>query len=151
MTTSPRHLWIVAAVLLTTLSAACGGGAEEAVTPVAGSPALAAEVVLDFSVSEWAVTGPAVSSSGQHRFDVTNEGTLAHEFVIVRTDAELDGLPVEAGRVAESSLDVLGEVEEFPAAESRSASFFLVPGRYLLICNIPGHYEAGMRAELVVD
>ena len=119
------------------------------VTPATGEPA-SDEIALDFVLSDFAIDGPASVDAGLLRFNVKNEGAAIHELVIVRTDAEPDALPVESGIVVESDLDVIGEIEEFPGGESRSSSFQLDAGRYLLICNVPGHYSLGMVAELTV-
>jgi uncharacterized cupredoxin-like copper-binding protein len=45
---------------------------------------------------------------------------------------------------------VLGETKELPPNASEQLTVNLAPGTYLLICNIPGHYAAGMATPLSV-
>jgi uncharacterized cupredoxin-like copper-binding protein len=81
-----------------------------------------------------------------------NDGMLDHEFVLVDSEGlyEVDQLPlVEGGTVDVDSLTVLGEVEPFPPGETRTATAELAPdSRYIAFCNVPGHYQAGVRAEI---
>jgi hypothetical protein len=66
------------------------------------------------------------------------------------SDATPSALPVVDGLVPESDVDFRGEMEQFPAGSIRTGTFRLEAGRYLLICNIPQHYQQGMVAEFVV-
>lgn len=153
---------IVLAFGLLAAAVACGGdsaddddatAAAPDATSTASDPATEAEsdeVELDFVLSDFAIEGPESVEAGLIRFNVFNEGAVIHELVIVRTDTAADALPVESGLAVEADLDVIGEVEEVPGGESRSATFQLDAGRYLLICNVPGHYQLGMVGELIV-
>lgn len=134
---------------------AAGTPTETATATGAGTPAAggggaggAVEVIL----TEFAVEpDPAVVSPGEVTFQAVNEGAIPHELVIIQTDEQADSLPVEAGVVQEDQLDVVGEIEEFPAGETESGTFDLEPGPYVLICNIPTHYELGMFAPFSVE
>ena len=44
----------------------------------------------------------------------------------------------------EASGTVIGKIDEMSSGESASATFDLSPGKYVLICNISGHYKSGM-------
>ncbi len=48
---------------------------------------------------------------------------------------------------------VIGKIEqsELGSGESASATFDLSPGKYVLICNIAGHYKDGMYAGFTVN
>ena len=89
---------------------------------------------------------------------VTNVGVIAHELVV---------LPLPAGqRVGERQAGSDGKVDETGSAGEVSAScaqgagdglrpgsagwatLTLPAGRYELLCNLPGHYKAGMYTEL---
>lgn len=110
------------------------------------------ETTVAVTLSEWAVEPDASSvPAGEVKFSVSNEGTIPHELVIIRSEADPEALPVEGGIVPEDEVDVVGEVEEFPAGETDSGSFNLGAGNYLLICNIPAHYEQGMRVALTIE
>ncbi|MDA0352483.1 MAG: hypothetical protein O3A10_09785 [Chloroflexi bacterium] len=148
--------FVFASGLLATV--ACGGAGDDGAAngtttleaPAATGQSAPDEVEVDFVLSDFAIDGPESVSAGLVRFNVANEGAAIHELVIVRTDAEPAALPIEGGVVAETELDVVGEIEEFPGGETRSATFELSAGRYLLICNVPGHFLLGMVTEFSV-
>ncbi len=85
-------------------------------------------------------------------FSVANAGAAPHELVVIRTDLAADALPVEGGSVDEASgdLEVVGETQPFSANTTQTLRVDLEAGSYVLICNIPGHYEAGMQAAFTV-
>jgi uncharacterized cupredoxin-like copper-binding protein len=88
---------------------------------------------------------------GQVKITILNKGDDEHELIVVRGKQKL---PVTGGRVDEAVLErrhrVLGEISEVRAGRSASKTFVLKAGTYVLFCNIPGHYRAGMRASLIV-
>ena len=83
---------------------------------------------------------------------MTNEGPSTHEFVIFKTDAAPDALPVDDNKVDEEAEEVtdIDEVEDIGAGESKDLSVSLGAGNYVLICNLPAHYGLGMHAALHV-
>jgi uncharacterized cupredoxin-like copper-binding protein len=95
---------------------------------------------------------PATVKAGRITFEVDNaaDGNTEHEFVVLRTDMDDAHLPVHKGQVAESRFKKIGEVEDLAKGSTRRLSLKLAPGRYVLICNRPGHYEMGMHTSLVV-
>lgn len=110
---------------------------------------------VDVSLFEWGVD-PSVSSisAGDVTFNATNDGGEAHELVIVKGVAPGD-LPVVDGKVDEDGLPAgafIGEIEEFDAGGTESATFDLEAGTYTLFCNITeledgeveSHFENGM-------
>lgn len=136
-------LTLLALIALGLLTAACGNGNG---TP--GAPTV--NVVLN----EWKVI-PSVSSvvSGETTFAASNQGVLAHELVIIQTGLAADKLVVDTStnKVDEkASSQLIDEIEEFPAGITRSKSVRLTAGKYALICNIAGHYQAGMYAPFEV-
>ena len=115
------------------------------------------------ALNEWAVT-PAVDevSSGQLRFVVVNNGTRAHELIVVKSDLLPGELPSVDGRLDASRVNV-----EQTAATSRvepgatvALEFALSDGKYVLLCNLIepagasgralSHYENGMYASFFV-
>jgi uncharacterized cupredoxin-like copper-binding protein len=75
---------------------------------------------------------------------------LTHELVVLKTDQAADKLPVRNGKVPESQFKKLGEVEDVAPGKGKRITLKLAPGRYVLICNQPGHYAMGLRTSLVV-
>ena len=137
-------------VVAASLWLACGDDDDgDSGSPVDGGAE--ANVVLD----EWSVTPDVTTvSPGTVTFAAKNEGAMPHELVVVKTDVAADALPVSAGKADEEAAgEVIGEIEpeDLPAGGEAEAVFDLDPGRYLLICNIAGHYEQGMYAELTVE
>jgi uncharacterized cupredoxin-like copper-binding protein len=100
---------------------------------------------------EWSVlpATPAVRA-GDVVIDATNLGQAAHDLVIVRTDVPLRALPLAGDRVDEEHVTIVGRFQEFKSGE-KEKHFQLSSGRYLLICNLPAHYQKGMAAELTVQ
>lgn len=89
---------------------------------------------------------PSVSTvpSGQVTFNVTNDGTMVHEMVVVKTDQTPQQLMQKDGTADESTS--VGEAADIPAGGSKSVTLTLPPGKYVLLCNLPGHYKGGMYA-----
>ncbi len=93
-----------------------------------------------------------VVASGDLRFELSNADGVRHSFAVVRTDLEGAALPVSKGRVAlEEAGELVGTVETVLPGGSGGRVFSLPPGRYVLYCDIAGHYEGGMYYTLKVE
>ncbi len=149
----------VAAGLL--LLSACGGGddsdkaAEEQSQDEASGELFVdpAAPTINVALKEWTLTPAAVKSeAGAVTFNVGNDGSKEHEFVILKTDTPADKLAVTQGKVDEDTAgESMGEIEEFDAGKTLSKTFDLAPGHYVFICNIEGHYVSGMHADFNVE
>ncbi len=98
-------------------------------------------------------TDHASIAAGPVRFDVTNwSKSMLHEMLVVAVDEGAAPLPYDyaTGRVVEDQVHVLGETKELPPNASAALDLELPAGTYLLICNLPGHYAAGMATPLAV-
>jgi uncharacterized cupredoxin-like copper-binding protein len=98
---------------------------------------------------------PSLNSApaGEVTFKVTNDSKdTIHEMIVVDVKEPGKPLPYNAGdqRVDEEAAGDHGEVSELDPGKSGTLTVSLKPGSYLLICNIPGHYEAGMWTEFTV-
>lgn len=112
------------------------------------------EDVVNVTVKEFAVApAPASIKAGQINFSVTNNGTVTHEFVVVKSDLDPKALPIDAAGTAadENKVDHIGEIEDIAPGATAKGEFTLDAGKYLLICNLPGHYQAGMVAAFTVE
>ena len=90
---------------------------------------------------------PATATRGDVTFQVTNLASyIVHEMLIVRIEDENKILPFDESRnkVDTEGLQTLGSVNEIEPNKSASLTINLEPGKYLLYCNIAGHYMAGM-------
>ena len=93
---------------------------------------------------------PTSVAAGTVTFTVTNEGVKKHEFVVLQTDANPDKLTVEGDEVVEDDYDSPGEIGDLPAGETDTLTLDLPAGKYVLICNLKGHYRMGMYAPFTV-
>jgi uncharacterized cupredoxin-like copper-binding protein len=96
---------------------------------------------------------PDKVKAGQVTIHATNKSLgLTHEVIVVRPAANDAPMPYDAaaGRVIEKRIKDLGEVSDLPPGKSGSLTVRLEPGDYLLICNQPNHYKAGMWTKLTV-
>jgi uncharacterized cupredoxin-like copper-binding protein len=73
---------------------------------------------------------------------------MQHEFVLIRTKKAPGALPTKGKEASEAG--AVGEIREQKPGKSGARTFKLKPGRYVYICNAPGHYKAGMRGTLTV-
>lgn len=98
---------------------------------------------------------------GTVSFLATNDGSITHELVILPLPASQivgtrlignDGEIDETSSLGEAS-NTCGESagEGILPGTSSWVSLQLAPGRYELVCNLPGHYAAGMYTQLTVN
>lgn len=87
---------------------------------------------------------------GAIRFRIDNVGTEVHEFEIFSGATPSMVLPVSSNVADTTSLSLVDEIENlFPGQGTLTVD--LAPGTYLIICNLPGHYELGMSTTITVD
>ena len=151
-------LAVPAALGAAALAAAGCGNISNAQTPppattqaAAPSPAAApAKGTVDVTLKEYSIAPSATTvDHGRVTFDVKNAGAMKHELVILRTTKPAAQLgKANAARVSEAGH--VGEVGDLAAGASGTTSVKLDPGHYVLVCNLPGHWMAGMRTDLTV-
>ncbi len=92
-----------------------------------------------------------VAKAGEVIFHIKNDATdLKHEFVVFKTDLAGDKLPVDnKGSVVEGQLTKMDEME-VEKGQGGDLKIKLTPGHYVAVCNIEGHYQAGMHVEFTV-
>jgi hypothetical protein len=108
--------------------------------------------VLRVTERDFRITAPKQVSSGEVRLSVRNKGPDEHELIIVRARGfrlpfRRDGLTVNEEALERATAGVL---EAGSPGGLRELRVHLAPGRYVLFCNMSGHYLGGMRSELVV-
>lgn len=136
-----RTLFIALAVVAIVASA-CGGSAPSDTSEVA-------TLIADLSDYKIVIDHPSIAA-GHVVFGIRNHGAMAHEFKVIKTDQAPDQLPVDAGTAKASEDGKVGELTNIAAGATRKLALDLVPGKYVLICNVAGHYQLGMRVGLEV-
>ena len=125
-----------------TSDATTGGGAGQAVS---------------VSLNQWTITPTATSvPAGSVTFDVANDGTVTHEFVVLQTDTPAAEIPIgsfegEQDRIDEDTAGTnVGETGDMEAGATQTLTIDLAPGHYVFVCNLPGHYGQGMHTDFTV-
>lgn len=104
--------------------------------------------VLKYELGEMFIKGPKEAKAGEADFQAKNVGAAPHELVVLKTPKPAGSLGMgaevpEAGKVGESGVFNAGLTKDFKVK--------LDKGHYALICNVPGHYAAGMHQDLEVN
>jgi len=92
----------------------------------------------------------ATVKAGTIRFGVKNEGGMEHSFELIKTDVPFDKLPTTGDAKAKED-GLVKQVKSLPVGKVSVVSADLAAGNYVIICNIAGHYQLGMRAALTVN
>lgn len=149
---------LVIAVPFVLLSAACSKS-NDAASPSnsATTTAVAAGGTVSVSLNQWTITPSATTvPAGSVNFDVTNDGTVTHEFVVLQTDTPASEIPIksfegEADRINEDTAGTnVGETGDMEAGATQTLTLDLAPGHYVFVCNLPGHYGQGMHIDFTV-
>jgi uncharacterized cupredoxin-like copper-binding protein len=91
---------------------------------------------------------PKSVSAGKITFTVKNKGDMEHEMVVVKTTTAASKLKVSSGEASEKGS--VGEVADIAGGKTKKLTLNLKKGHYVLLCNVKGHYQAGMHADFTV-
>jgi len=110
----------------------------------------ASVTTVKVTLKEWKVipAGRGCVPRGKTTFVVRNAGKLEHELVVIRTTRPAGKLPMKGSQASETGLQ--GETPELRAGQTRRLTLSLRAGKYVLLCNLPGHYKAGQFSGLCV-
>ena len=143
MSPGRRHGVVAAATLAALVLAACGDdasddgvalGAEGGDAPAAADPGAGAALTVEAHDIEFDSDAYRIAA-GPVDIEYQQEGTLPHSLVI----EEADGVIVDSFKL------------EVGDADADRGTVDLPPGEYVVYCDVPGHRDAGMEAELQVD
>lgn len=163
----PRYRGAILTVVIALIATACASAAatpspqtsaaapsaalpSAAVTPAAmasTTPSEAAAVSPTVTLNEWSVTVAGTIKAGKMKFTAMNTGVAAHELLIFKSDLAASAYPLDkSGNIIEdgSGVSLVSDAENIDPAGSQVRSINLTPGKYLFLCNIPGHFKAGM-------
>ena len=129
------------------LVAATSSAALLAVTAFASDTASGRQVSV--VLVEWKLLpGQITVRAGRVTFVVRNDGTMAHEFLVLRSGRHHHSLSVKNGRAVQTGR--LGKIPLIPAGTTKRITVKVPRGKYVLLCNMLGHYQAGQYAALRV-
>ncbi len=132
------------------LVAGCGAD----ISDVAGGNASSTNMVTGYE-REWKVVADHKTiKAGEVTFTFTNQGSIQHELLVIRTDLPVGQIPIGAdGKFDEANPKAInvGESGEYDAGKTSTFKVKLDPGKYQLVCNIPNHYKNGMHISFTVD
>ena len=128
-----------------------------AVPATAPAPAAFAGGSLPISVSEFKLTMTVSAvTPGTKTMQIVNGGAIAHEILVFHPDASIDAgnLPVGPdGNIVEDApgINKISDGENLDPGTSQTRQVDLSrPGIYVFVCNLPGHYKAGMWTKVTV-
>ncbi len=133
---------VAACVAVLMLASACSAApAETGETPSFFVEMSDYKLVLDHAT----VTGPHIV------IGIRNHAAMVHELKVIKTDVAADQLPIDGAAAKAKEDGKVGELLNIPGGASRRLVAELPAGRYVLICNVAGHYQLGMRVALEVN
>jgi hypothetical protein len=136
-------LAVAGIIALLLIPGGSGTKRKAAPPPPSAGPARIAVWLTDFRIVPYQSTVAA----GKVTFVATNGGKVPHEMVVVRTDSRPRDL-LKGAKASEAGS--VGEIGEFKAGGTARVTLDLKPGHYLLLCNLPGHFKAGMFKNFIV-
>jgi uncharacterized cupredoxin-like copper-binding protein len=134
---------ITATLVLTGLLSGCAGKKRDAG---------AAAAVVHVTVQDFKVSAPKVLPRGDVTILARNRGPDDHELIVVREQHgrlpfRRDGITIDEDALEAAKAGVL---EPFESGTVDRLHVRLAPGRYVLFCNMAGHFLGGMHTTVVV-
>lgn len=123
-----------------------------AIPAVSGAQARHGPKIVKVSERDFHITTPKRLPAGDVVIRLKNRGPDDHEFFVVRAGKEelpmrADGLTVDEDAIEHRTA---GGVEPGVPGSVRTLRVHLRPGRYVMFCNMSGHYLGGMDTDVVV-
>jgi len=139
----PRaRLLLAPALALPLLLAACGGDDGGSSSSVPANPDLTVKAITGLKFDSQAYT--LANGKGTMVFDNADTSGQSHDAVIYTLVDPSKGLDSKKG-------EAVGGVQKIqPSGKKAAAELDLQPGTYAIICTVPGHEQAGMKATLTV-
>lgn len=147
MTRAARSSVLALAFIITAGCAPSTPRVTSSAPPGGGAPL--AEPV-EVSLVEWSIEAPETIAAGTVTFRVRNGGRVPHDLIVVRSNAAPRSLPTVSGKLDEASLDIVARTAEITPGSGEELRLTLAPGRYVLACNVIGHYNSGQAAGVTV-
>jgi uncharacterized cupredoxin-like copper-binding protein len=118
------------------------------------TPASAEQAYIPAALSEWHVAVPTTIKAGTVNLEAANFGTIQHELLVFKSDLPPSGFPVDKnGNIIEDGpgITLVSDGDNIDPGKTQARTVDLTqPGTYLFVCNIPGHFKAGMFSVVTV-
>jgi uncharacterized cupredoxin-like copper-binding protein len=112
------------------------------------------QAYIPASLNEWHVAVPSSIKAGTVVLEAANFGTIQHELLVFKSDLPPSGFPLDPdGNIIEDGpgINLVSDGDNLDPGTTQSRTVDLTqPGTYLFLCNIPGHFKAGMYSPVTV-
>ncbi|MBV8234904.1 MAG: hypothetical protein JO075_04305 [Acidimicrobiia bacterium] len=130
--------------------------AAPAPAPAAPSAPRAAPGTNTVHLSEYKVdVGSSTFSPGQHTFTIANDGKTEHELLVFHTSIDPTVFPLDQeGNINEDAagMNKVSDGDNIAPGATQTRTVDLTqPGTYVFVCNLPGHFKAGMYQTITVQ
>jgi len=106
------------------------------------------------ALSEWRVAVPDQIKAGSVVLEAANFGTIQHELLVFQSTLPVSSFPVDQdGNIVEDGpgINLISDGDNLDPGTTQTRTVDLSqPGSYLFVCNIPGHFKAGMYTTVAV-
>lgn len=158
-------------VLIMGLAAGCGKSersSQGGTAAGAGAPAAASGRAIEITGNDtmkFSLTEIRAKPGETLTVTLSNVGTtpkfsMGHNWILLKSPALVDGFLADAPQAAATDYippsrrgDILAHTKLLGPKEKDSVTFQApkVPGRYPFLCSFPGHYQVGMKGDLIVE
>jgi len=123
-----------------------------ALIAVACAPEASGDATVDVELADaHVVLDPETVTAGRIVFETVNTAaTLVHEIEVFSGATAGAVLPVDNSVADTTGLTLVDEIEDIVPGATATLTVDLTAGTYLVVCNLPDHYELGMWAYLTV-
>lgn len=135
--------------------------AAAAPSPASGRAVeITANDTMKFSITEIHAKPGEPLSVTLKNVGTTPKFSMGHNWILLKTGTNLEAFTTEAMTAAATDYVPASQKEQIIAhtkllgpKESDTATFNApaAPGRYPFLCSFPGHYQVGMKGELIVE
>jgi Copper binding proteins, plastocyanin/azurin family len=163
----PRLRVALTTVAIAALAAACGSSSSTVASPPSSSqapsnppsaaptaapsisalPSASASSGPAVSLTEWKVAVSGTIKSGKTDLKISDVGAAPHELLVFKSDLDPSAYPTDkAGDIVEDGpgIKLLSDGDNIDPGAAQTRTVDLAPGKYLFVCNIPGHFKQGM-------
>ena len=88
--------------------------------------------------------------AGTVKIGIKNAGGMEHSFELIKSDLPFDKLPIDSGAAKAKEDGLIKQVKSIGVGKVATLTADLAAGNYVVICNVAGHYQLGMRVALAV-